>query len=421
MTVLGQHSGPEAGLREQSRKHAPGRTGSGTLNRHANTRSAFLCLTSALMLLAAGCGRFSADDASIRLSGNIELTEVNISFKIPGKLVELNVREGDLVKKGVLVAGLDQQELLDRRESARSAVAAAQSRLAQLRISIQLQEANADGQVDRSRAELRQAEAQLAQLLAGSRVQEIEQARAALEAAQAEQDRAQKDWQRAQELYKNEDISSAQYDQYRTRAETAAAALREAQERFALVKEGPRKEDIDAARALVDRSHAQLRLAEASRIEVARLQEETRTREAEIRQAQAQLAVIETQLADTEVISPIDGVVLVKSVEPGEVVAAGTTVVTIGDLDRPWLRAYVNETDLGKVKLGGEAKVTTDTFPGKTYSGRVSFISSEAEFTPKQIQTQEERVKLVYRIKIDLANPNHELKSNMPADAVIAY
>jgi HlyD family secretion protein len=103
----------------------------------------------------------------------------------------------------------------------------------------------------------------------------------------------------------------------------------------------------------------------------------------------------------------------------GEVLAPGTTVVTVGDIDHPWLRGYVNETDLGKVKIGAKAKVTTDSYPGKVYQGRVTFISSEAEFTPKQIQTEQERVKLVYRIKIELDNPHRELKSNMPADAEI--
>ena len=115
----------------------------------------------------------------------------------------------------------------------------------------------------------------------------------------------------------------------------------------------------------------------------------------------------------------MDGVVLVKSSEPGEVLAAGTTVVTLGNLAQPWLRAYINEQDLGRVKLGTAVKVTTDSFPGKTYTGRISFIASEAEFTPKQIQTHEERIKLVYRIKIDVDNPAGELKSNMPADAEI--
>ena len=94
-------------------------------------------------------------------------------------------------------------------------------------------------------------------------------------------------------------------------------------------------------------------------------------------------------------------------------------MVTVGDIDHPWLRGYVDEKDLGRVKLGAKAQITTDSYPKKTYWGRVSFIASEAEFTPKQIQTQQERVKLVYRIKIDVDNPQHELKSNMPADAEI--
>jgi HlyD family secretion protein len=103
----------------------------------------------------------------------------------------------------------------------------------------------------------------------------------------------------------------------------------------------------------------------------------------------------------------------------GEVVAPGTTIVTVGDIDHPWLRGYINETDLGKVKIGQKVRVTSDTYPGKAYNGRVAFLSSQAEFTPKQIQTQQERVKLVYRVKIEVENPGRELKSNMPVDAEI--
>jgi HlyD family secretion protein len=160
-----------------------------------------------------------------------------------------------------------------------------------------------------------------------------------------------------------------------------------------------------------------VQLAETAALELKRREQEAVARRAEIARARAQLAVLDSQLADAEITAPIDGVVLVKSAEPGETVAAGATVVTLGDLDHPWLRGYVNETQLGRVKLNQPVLVATDSFPGKTYRGRVSFIASEAEFTPKQIQTAEERVKLVYRIKVDLPNPNHELKLNMPADA----
>ena len=122
---------------------------------------------------------------------------------------------------------------------------------------------------------------------------------------------------------------------------------------------------------------------------------------------------------DTVIYAPIDGVVLVKSAEAGEVLAAGTTIVTIGDVDHPWLRAYVGETELGRVKLGQKVKLTTDSYANKSYEGTVSFIASDAEFTPKQIQTKEERVKLVYRIKVDVDNSAHELKNNMPVDGEI--
>jgi HlyD family secretion protein len=150
-----------------------------------------------------------------------------------------------------------------------------------------------------------------------------------------------------------------------------------------------------------------------------RREQELSTRRAEIERSKASMALIDSQLTDTVAVSPVDGVVLVKSADVGEVLAAGTTVVSIGDIDHPWLRGYINETDLGRVKLGSKARVTTDSYPGKVYDGHVSFIASEAEFTPKQIQTLQERVKLVYRIKIEVDNPKHELKSNMPADAEI--
>jgi HlyD family secretion protein len=111
--------------------------------------------------------------------------------------------------------------------------------------------------------------------------------------------------------------------------------------------------------------------------------------------------------------------VLSKNVEPGDYVAAGTPIVTVGELDDVWLRGYVEETDLGRVKVGQAAVVTTDSFPGKRYEGRVSFISQQAEFTPKTVQTRKERVKLVYRVKVDVPNPDRELLPGMPADASI--
>jgi HlyD family secretion protein len=356
---------------------------------------------------------------ALAFSGNIELTEVKISFKTAGRLLELTVKEGDPVTKGMLLARLDRQQLLSQRDAQRAAVAGADSQLAQLMTSIDYQRATVEATIAASKADQQQAEARLRELLAGSRAQEIQEVRSAVDAARTEQARASSDWQRAQTLYKNDDISTAQYDQFRTQYERTSAALKQAEQRLALVVEGPRQETIDGARAQTARAKASVALAEASRLELKRREQEVQARRAEIDRGRAQLAVIESQLGDTDIVSPIDGVVLVKSAEPGETVAAGATVVTLGDLDHPWLRGYVPETQLGLVKLGQSVKVTTDSYPGKTYSGRVSFIASEAEFTPKQIQTPEERVKLVYRIKVDLPNPQRELKLNMPADAEV--
>jgi HlyD family secretion protein len=356
---------------------------------------------------------------TIVLSGNIELTEVNIAFKIPGKLVELTVDEGARVKKGMIIARLDQEQLLHQRDRSRAALAAAESQLTQLHISIQYQKETYQGQTEQRQAELRQAEARLRELLAGTRSQEIEQAQAAVYRARTEHDLAKRDWERAQILYTKEAIATSQYDQFKARYESAQATLSQAEEQLSLLVEGPRKEDIEAAHEQVARARAGVRLAKALRLDIRSKEQELETVRAEIKRARAELAVIESQLEDTVAMSPVDGVVLVKATELGEVVAAGTTVVTVGDIDHPWLRGYIIEQDLGRVKLGGKVKVTTDSFPGKIYWGRVSFISSEAEFTPKQIQMPEERVKLVYRIKIDIENPLYELKANMPADAEI--
>jgi len=275
------------------------------------------------------------------------------------------------------------------------------------------------GDIEQKRGDVAANEARLAELQNGARPQEKLDAQAAVDSEQSEVDRSKKDWDRAQTLFKDDDISAAQFDQYRNRWESATAALKSAKERQALVLLGPRAEVIQAQQAALERSRGALKMGEANTLEMKRREEELATRRAAIAQSRASIAVIDSQLADTVEASPVDGVVLVKSADVGEVLASGTTVVTVGDIDHPWLRGYVNETDLGRVRLGSKVKVTTDSYPGKVYAGRVTFIAAEAEFTPKQIQTAEERVKLVYRVKIEMDNPRHELKSNMPADAEI--
>jgi HlyD family secretion protein len=353
----------------------------------------------------------------IVISGNIELTEVDIAFKTAGRLTELKVDEGDTVTKGELVAQLDQDQLKNQREQQVAALASAEAMLDEAKSSLNFQKATTVADLELRQAEIASATSRLQELKNGSRPQEIEEAQAAVSAAQAEFDRASKDWDRAQILYRDDDISTSQRDEFRHRFDAGAANLKQAKQHAALVEAGPRSEVIQEADADVTRARAQLKVGEANGIETERRQQDIAMRTAEIARSRAQIALIDSQLADTFARSPIDGVVMVKSADKGEILAPGTTVVTVGDIDHPWLRAYIGEKDLGRIKLGSRLKVTTDSYPGKIYNGRVTFISPEAEFTPKQIQTSEERVKLVYRIKVEIDNPQHELKANMPADA----
>jgi HlyD family secretion protein len=356
-------------------------------------------------------------DDRIAISGNIEMTEVQISFKTAGKLIERTVDEGDHVKKGQVIARLDREQLLRQRQAQEAALASTQAQLAQAETAVHWQREQLTADLAAKQADLNANQARLRELQTGSRPEEIRSANAAVEAAQAEFDRAKSDWERAQKLIKNDDITRQQYDQFRTHFESSQAALNQAQQQQRLVKEGPRVEQIDAQKAMVQRASANLRSGQANELELKRREQELAVRRAEIERAKAQIELIDSQLADTIEASPVDGLVLSKSAEVGEVLAPGTAVVAVGDVYHPWLRGYINERDLGRVKIGTPAKITTDSFPGKIYPGKVTFIASEAEFTPKQIQTQEERVKLVYRIKIEAENPNQELKSNMPVEA----
>ena len=376
-----------------------------------------IALTAAIGILESGCSH--RPPGIVHISGNIELTEVDMSFKTAGRLVERRFDEGDTVKKGDIVARLDRDQLLQQKDLDTAAIASADSQYQQLETSIAMQKETLASDIAARRADLEQAQDHLQELLNGSRPQEIKEARASTTDAQAQYRLAKADWDRAQTLFKNEDISRQQYDQYHERLNSTQAILQQTQHRQSLVEEGPRKEDIAGARAQVASAQQAVKLAEAQRLELQRKEEQLGQQKAAIEQARAQAGITGVMLNDTIIYSPIDGVVLVKSAEPGEVLAAGTTVLTIGDIDHPWVRGYIPEQDLGRVKLGQLADVTSDSYPGKKYKGHVSFIASDAEFTPKQIQTNEERVKLVYRIKVDVENPQHELKNNMPVEADI--
>jgi HlyD family secretion protein len=261
-------------------------------------------LAAVIVLLLFQQLRNSGNESILIASGTVEVTEVDLGFKMSGRIVHLSVEEGQTVESGDRLAALDDAELRSM----------------------------------------------------------TDQARAALRNAEAELERASKDFERVRQLAQEEVVSVQQLDAA-TRNRAVAVSQRD--------------------------------------------------------QAMAALQVAKVRLADAALVAPMSGVVLERNAEPGENVAAGRTVYTIGDLEAPWIKVYIRETKLGLVKLGQTAEVTVDTFPGKIYSGKVSQIASEAEFTPKNVQTREERVKLVFGVKVNVQNENSELKPGMPADVKI--
>lgn len=297
-----------------------------------------------------------AADTTLRISGNIEAHESVVSFKVQGRIVELPVQEGQYVKHGDLLARLDDD---DYRQ-----------------------------QVSVEEATMRTREAELKLAVAGSRVQEIQAAKQTLIDAQADLELKRAEFRRRRALLAEQGVSREDVDNAASQLKRAQATYERVKQTHDQVVEGTRKEEIAVRRANLESAREALQM---SRV----------------------------KLNYTVLSAPVSGVVLVRQAELGEVVSAGTPVVTVADVDHLWLRGYLNETDLGRVRWGQSATVHTDTYPDKAYQGRVSFISSQAEFTPKSVETHKERVTLVYRIKIDMDNPNHELKPGMPAEAVI--
>jgi len=362
------------------------------------------------------------DSSSLLVSGTIEATEAGMSFRIPGILARRLVDEGESVAVGQLIATLDETDQEIALTGAQAGLAYAHAVLEELMAGSRPQE------IERSRAKLLQAEAVLAVLSSGSRPQEIKRARADLarsraaeKAASARQKQAKADFTRYATLYREKGVSKTEYDSYQTRLITAQNSWAETQEQvtaareyLSLQQEGPRIEDINKAEAGVKLAQEEYSLVkEGPRTEV--------IAQARAREQAAESAVkrAEQQLSYTQIHAPMAGVVLSKSAEPGEYLNPAIPVVTLGDISHPWLRGYINEKDLGSVKLGQEVEVSTDSFPGRIYLGRISYISSQAQFTPKSVQTFEQRVKLMFRIKISLDNPDNELKPGMPAYGLI--
>lgn len=291
-------------------------------------------------------------------TGTVEGTEAVVGFERAGRVEEVLVREGESVEFGQVVAVLDTTALHARRLQAEAAVLAARAALAELE--------------------------------GGSRPQEVSQANAALEGAQVKLADLRRDLARTRTLFEGGVVSLEAYDKAVTAVEVQEQQVRHAREQADLVRAGPRRERIDAQRAA-------------------------------LAQAEAAVAEIEASLADAVVRAPFAGLVTVRHREPGEVVGPGSAAVSVLDRNERWARVWIPESLMAAVHVGAQAVITTDTYVDEQYAGELVFISPEAEFTPKTVQTQEERVKLVYAAKVRITgDPRHDLKPGMPADVRIA-
>ena len=290
----------------------------------------------------------------VAVTGTIEATQVDVSVKITGRILERLVKEGDRVTRGQVLVRLDDSELA--------------------------------ADVRRQDAALRSAQATLRDLQTGARPQEIEDARAAVSSAEATRTMTERDYQRSDQLYTKNLIAAQDVDRARQAYEVAKAQERSVRERLALLLAGSRPDQIDAAGW-------------------------------QVTQAESALAQAQSRLREAAVVSPIDGVVLRKNLEAGEIANPGVPILTLVNPKDVWLRAYVPETEVGRLKVGDTAALRVDAFPNRVFTGRLIEIGSEAEFTPRNVQTKKERVTLVFRIKIQIDNPDGLLKPGLPADA----
>jgi HlyD family secretion protein len=320
--------------------------------------AALAAVVVALIALAVyGLRNGGEDPHWLSASGTVEATETQLGFQTPGRLSEVMVREGDRVAEGDELARLDLEDLLARREQADAAHAAASALLAELE--------------------------------RGSRPEELAQARSGLDAARQRLMDAERELDRAVRLREAGAISQQALDKARLSHEVTRSQYEQALEQLGLVEAGPRAERIDAQRAQVRAAGAVVRAADVA-------------------------------LANAVVRAPFPGLVTVRHREPGAVVPPGSPVLTVMDPDDRWVRIYVSGDRIGAVQVGLPVIITADTHPQREYRGEVIHIASDAEFTPKNVQTREERVKLVYAVKVRITHdPSFDLKPGTPADVRI--
>jgi HlyD family secretion protein len=366
-----------------------------------------MLVIAAAVVAAAIAARNRASDR-IELSGTVELEAVELSFRLPGRLKERLVSEGERVAAGQVVARLDDVEFRQELTLRDAQLEAARAVLAEIEAGTRPESIAA------AEAAHRGATAAVSALEGGARAQEVRSAEAVLAAMRAELRRAEAHHARMQSLTTLEATSRSDFDAALAARDAASSRVAQASEQLSLVKAGPRDEDIDRARAAADGAKAALDLARAG------AREETRRgARAAVDAASAAAHLARTRLDEATLRAPAAGTVLSEGAAAGEYVAPGTPVVTVGDLAKVWVRAYVNEPDLGRVAVGSRVGVVTDSFPDRLLAGRISFVADRAEFTPMSVLTQKVRVGLVFRVKIDVENPEGRLKPGMPVVATL--
>jgi len=376
----------------------------------------FFCLLFGVGLLVYN-GQRNLKMKELYYSGTIETKQAELGFQVSGRIVEVLVNEGEFVKRDQLLASLDQSEYKARYEQAQASLENSIKNLQIMELVLELYKKTLPNEVTRAAAGVEALSSQLHELEAGYREQDIERARLAFLTAQDIMEEAKKNKERYDNLFKKQLVPEREWDAVKLKYETAAKEFEKAKEMFDMLREGVRKETIQTARARLAEGKAVLNQAKNNLTKIKAAEKEVEAATSQVKVAQSSLKVAETQLRYTQLRAPFDGVISSRNVEPGEVVLPGREVLSLSDLSSVDLKIFVGETEIGRVKPGQLVDIKVDTFPDKIYSGTVSFISPEGEFTPKIIQTQKERVKLVYLVKVFIQNPDLELKSGMPADA----
>ena len=380
-------------------------------------------LIGAVLLLLAGVGALVYWGQQLRrgtelyYSGTIEAVQSNLAFQVGGRVQSVTIDEGQAAVAGEVLAVLDHRELGALRDQAAANLVRAEQGLRQLETVLAVNRHVLPAEVERAGAAVDALRAQVQAAESGLRSQDVERARLAAESTRVALDNARRDKQRYDELFSRGVVAERVRDTYALQFETALREHQRALEAYAQAREGSRREDIDAARARLSEGEAALRLARSNLQKIEASESDVEAARAQAAAAAAALRVAELQLDHAVLKAPYAGIILSRGVEPGEVVAPNQEVLSIADLSTVDLKVFVEETEIGRVRPGQVVEVRIDTFPDKRYAGRVAYVSPQAEFTPKIIQTQKERVKLVFLVKIHVPNPDHELKPGMPADA----